>query len=128
MLLAYERGWTMTEANENESNVPASVDPSTFTTVREHRHHVSGLVRAAKHPLGAAIDLLRGVVGLTQAQQVERFEQAAEAVTGAQEALAPAQEAIQAGRDYAATRDFEAHQATKGANRASVDRPDPSSV
>jgi hypothetical protein len=109
----------MTEQNE-------SVDPSTFTTVREHRHYVRRLANGVASKLGSAGHSLAGVVGLTQEQQVERFDQANAAVTEATEGVGAVLTAIEGGKDLAATRDFAAHQAAKAARQqetVSFDRP-----
>lgn len=107
----------MTEATEN------GVDPSTFTTVREHRHYVHGLLDTVSNRLGSAAHKLRGQVGLSQEEQVARFEQANARVTEATDAVGPVVSAIEAGRDFAAGRDFEAHQAAKVAARGTYQAP-----
>lgn len=86
-----------------------------FTTVREHRHLVRTLLSEASNRFGSAAHKLRGETGLTQPQQVERFEQAAERVSEGTDLVGQASQAVEAGKDYAATRDFEAHQAAKAA-------------
>lgn len=107
---------------------PMTEQNKELTTVRDHRHVVQDRVRTVQSALSNASGLLAGVTGLTQDQQVERFDGAAAKVSEAADAVGPVVAAIEAGKDLAATRDFAAWQAAKAARReqeAPADRPDP---
>lgn len=89
-----------------------TTDTTEGRDLRSYRHEVRNGVSGFADEIGS---ILAGVPGLTQEQQVERFDQALGILSG--DALSTVQSVATEGRDYAAERDFEAHQAAKAARR-----------
>lgn len=89
----------MTETNETR-------------TVREYRHRIMDGVQGL--PVQRIFSTLRGVQGLSQAQQVERLDSAINDLRETGDKLGEVRTVAVEARDFASERDFAAHQASKG--------------
>ena len=100
-----------------ETTEPTATE-SGSRTVQSYRHEIRKLVRRVP-AFRRVEEILEGRQGLTQEEQVERLDNAIEAINEGAEQVAKAGTVAVEARDYAATRDFAAHQAEKERTRQS---------